>query len=137
MRLGRWQFPDAFHYDEGHQWVRFEDGEAVIGITDYSQETAGDILYLELPAVGTSVQAGEAVGSVEAGKWVGRLLTPVDGEVVAINAALAEEPGRVNRDPYGEGWLMRLRLTGGRVPLRQGSEYLDWLKEQIGEEART
>ncbi len=91
--------------------MRVEDGEVVIGITDYAQDQLGDIVFVELPAVGRALAAGEAFGVVESIKAVSDLYAPLAGDVLAINEALAEAPERVNADPYGDGWLMRLRLA--------------------------
>jgi glycine cleavage system H protein len=92
--------------------VRVEGGEAVIGITDYAQDQLGDIVFVELPAVGRRLAIGDSFGVVESIKAVSDLYAPVAGEVIAINEALAESPERVNHDPYGDGWLLRVRLEG-------------------------
>jgi glycine cleavage system H protein len=91
--------------------VRVEGAEAVLGITDYAQDQLGDIVFVELPAPGRALAAGEAFGVVESIKAVSDLYAPVAGEVLAVNEALAEHPEQVNADPYGAGWLIRLRLA--------------------------
>ena len=104
--------PEDLLYSRDHEWLRREaDGEAVVGITDHAQKELGDIVYVELPEAGTTVAAGEALGSVESVKAVSELFCPAAGEVIALNEALESAPERVNESPYGEGWLVRLRLA--------------------------
>lgn len=104
------QIPDALKYTQDHEWLRPEAGEAVVGITDFAQEALGDVVFVELPAVGTVLTPGGAFGVVESNKSVSDLFAPVAGTVVAVNEALRDAPEAVNRDPYGEGWMIRLRL---------------------------
>jgi glycine cleavage system H protein len=102
-------FPDDRRYTAEHEWAQ-PRGEVVrVGITDYAQEALGDIVFVQLPEVGTSVSAGEAVGEVESTKSVSDVYGPVAGEVVARNEALDSAPELVNSDPYGEGWLLEIR----------------------------
>jgi glycine cleavage system H protein len=104
------QIPDALKYTKDHEWLRVEAGEGVVGITDFAQDALGDVVFVELPAVGTALTAGQAFGVVESNKSVSDLFAPVAGTVVAVNEALRDTPEAVNRDPYGEGWMVRLRL---------------------------
>ena len=106
------EFPPQLLYTESDEWVRLEGDEVVIGITDYAQDQLGDIVFVELPVVGRGLAAGAAFGVVESIKAVSDLYAPVAGDVVAINEALADAPERVNSDPYGDGWFLRLRLAG-------------------------
>lgn len=101
----------GLRYTKDHEWVRVEGGEAVVGITDYAQEQLSDIVYAELPAIGDALTRGEPCGSVEAVKAVADLYSPVTGKVVAVNAALADDPAAVNRSPYDEGWMLRASLA--------------------------
>lgn len=102
--------PEDLRYSESHEWVREEDdGTVTIGITDHAQTQLGDLVYVELPAVGRAVHANEDLAVVESVKAASDAYSPVGGEVVAVNGALADSPELVNRDPYGEGWLLRLR----------------------------
>lgn len=104
--------PEDLLYSRDHEWLRREaDGEAVVGITDHAQKELGDIVYVELPEAGATVAAGEVLGSVESVKAVSELFCPAAGEVIALNEALEDAPERVNESPYGEGWLVRLRLA--------------------------
>lgn len=105
--------PEGFHYTEEHEYVREagSEGEYLVGITDYAQGELGDVVFVELPAPGDAFEKMEVFGTIEAVKAVSDLFSPISGEVIAINEALEEDPALVNSDPYGEGWMIRLRLT--------------------------
>ena len=104
--------PEDLLYSREHEWLRLEaDGEATVGITEHAQNELGDIVYVELPEDGASFEDGEAMGSVESVKAVSELFCPAGGEVLARNEALENAPERVNESPYGDGWLVRLRLA--------------------------
>jgi glycine cleavage system H protein len=100
--------PQELRYTREHEWVLLEDGVAIIGITDFAQAELGDIVYVELPAVGTEFRAMDAFGNVESVKSVSDLYSPISGVVADINTRLGEAPEVVNSDPYGEGWMVRL-----------------------------
>jgi len=103
--------PEDLKYTAEHEWVRAGDsGVMRIGITDYAQEQLGDIVYVHLPEVGETVEAGTAVGELESTKSVSDLFAPVNGTVTAVNEALADQPDLVNSDPYGEGWLLDIEV---------------------------
>ncbi|HEY5554511.1 MAG TPA: glycine cleavage system protein GcvH, partial [Cellulomonas sp.] len=102
-------FPKDLLYTPEHEWV--DDGDpAKVGITDTATEALGDIVYVELPAVGDQVRAGEVCGEIESTKSVSELFSPVNGEVIAINTAVVDDPALVNSDPYGEGWLIKVAV---------------------------
>lgn len=102
--------PSDCRYTEDHEWARLEDNGAVrIGITDYAQDSLGEIVYVELPAPGDEVSAGDAFGTVESTKSVSDLVAPISGEVIEVNGDIDGNPGMVNAEPYGEGWLVLLR----------------------------
>jgi len=103
-------FPDELHYAEDHEWVRVEAETATIGISDYAQDQLGDIVYVELPAVGKKLERGAEFGVVESVKAVSELYMPVGGEVVSVNNLLEDAPEKVNSAPYGDGWMIRIRL---------------------------
>lgn len=103
-------YPDDLRYARTHEWVR-EGDPATIGISQFAQDELGDLVFVDLPNVGRTLGAGESFGSVESVKTVSDLYAPVAGEVVEVNAAVVEKPELVNSDPYGEGWLIRLRLS--------------------------
>lgn len=105
--------PDDLRYTEDHEWAReTADGVVRVGITDYAQRQLGDVVLVELPAVGDTVATGESCGTVESTKSVSEIYPPVAGEVVAVNEALLDEPELVNQEPYGSGWMIDLRPVG-------------------------
>ncbi len=107
--------PEDLRYTEEHEWVRLEGDEVVVGITDHAQDALTDIVYVELPEVGTSVSAGDGFGSVESVKSVSEIFAPLSGELSAVNEALEDAPELINDDPYGTGWIVRMRLKDNRV----------------------
>ena len=106
------EFPDGLHYSEDHEYLMAtnESGVYQVGITDYAQGELGDIVYVELPTVGESFENKATFGTIEAVKAVSDLYCPVDGEIVAVNASLDDDPSVINSDPYGAGWMVRLRV---------------------------
>ncbi|HUB36880.1 MAG TPA: glycine cleavage system protein GcvH [Solirubrobacteraceae bacterium] len=106
-------YPEELLYHPDHDWARIEpgDGEATLGITWYAQEQLGEVVFCEAPDVGTSLTQGEPYAEVESVKAVSDVVAPLSGEIVAVNDALADTPGAINEDPYGEGWLVRVKLT--------------------------
>jgi glycine cleavage system H protein len=124
--------PEDLHYSKDHEWVRVDGDQAIIGITDYAQNSLGDVVYVELPKAGDEFAANESFGSVESVKAVSEVFTPIAGAVVTINEALADEPETVNSDPYGEGWMIRLKMANpGEVDsLLTAAEYEDFTKAE-------
>ena len=124
--------PDDLHYSKDHEWVRVEGNVAVIGITDYAQDSLGDVVYVELPKVGDDFAANESFGSVESVKAVSEVFNPVSGEIVGINDTLADVPEKVNTDPYGEGWMIRVQMSNaGEVDsMLTAAEYEDFTKAE-------
>ena len=104
------QIPDDLRYSSDHEWVRVEDGRARVGITDYAQDALGDVVFVDLPEVGASVAAGEGISEVESTKYVSDIYAPVAGTVAEVNGDLADNPERLNEDPYGEGWIFVLTV---------------------------
>lgn len=104
-------YPDNFRYTKEHEWVSLEGDTGTIGITDHAQHELGDIVYVDLPKVGASVAKGGTIGSVESVKAVSDIYSPVSGDVIEINQALADKPERLNEDPHGDAWLVKVRLT--------------------------
>jgi glycine cleavage system H protein len=103
--------PSDLLYTKDHEWVRIADGIATVGITDYAQGELGDVVYLELPAVGDEVHQGKAFGTIEAVKAVSDLYSAVSGTIEAVNAALTDTPELVNQDPYGKGWMIKIKVS--------------------------
>ncbi|WAB83931.1 glycine cleavage system protein GcvH [Microcella daejeonensis] len=104
--------PDDLQYTAEHEWVRLEGDIATVGITQYAADALGDVVYVDLPAIGATLAAGAIVGEVESTKSVGELYAPLDGEVVEANAGVVDSPETINADPYGAGWLVKLRIAG-------------------------
>ena len=105
-------FPENLRYTKDHEWVRMEGDIAVIGITDFAQHELGDIVYVEIETVGQELNAGDVFGTVEAVKTVSDLYLPVKGTITEINPKLNANPELVNNDPYGDGWMVKMRITG-------------------------
>ena len=105
------QLPENLRYTRDHEWLRIEGDEAVVGITEYAASELGDIVFVELPAAGTTFQSAQSFGVIESVKTASDLYAPAAGEIIAINDALADKPELVNNDPYGEGWMIRVRLA--------------------------
>jgi len=124
--------PEDLHYSKDHEWVRVEGDQAIIGITDYAQNSLGDVVYVELPKAGDKFAASEPFGSVESVKAVSEVFTPIAGSITSINESLADEPEKVNSDPYGEGWMIRLKMDNrGEVDsLLSAAEYEDFTKAE-------
>jgi glycine cleavage system H protein len=104
-------YPEELRYHPEHDWARVEGDEAVLGITWYAQDALGEVVHYEPPQVGTSIERDESYGEVESVKAVSDLIAPLSGEVLAVNSRAVEAPELVNEDPYGEGWLVRIRLS--------------------------
>jgi len=105
------QIPDDLRYTKDHEWLRVESGRGTVGITDFAQDALGDVVFVELPAVGTTLAAGQTFGVVESNKTVSDLFAPVAGHVVEVNEALRTRPELVNQEPYGGGWMIRVAVT--------------------------
>jgi glycine cleavage system H protein len=108
--------PDDLRYSPEHEWVRVDGTKVRVGITDYAQDALGDIVFVDLPTVGTEVEVGGQLGEVESTKSVSEIYSPLAGTVTAVNDTLTEGPERINQDPYGEGWLCELELATGADP---------------------
>jgi glycine cleavage system H protein len=117
--------PENLRYTKEHEWVRVEGDTGIIGITFHAQKELGDIVYVDLPKPGTLIQQNKTIGSVESVKAVSDIYTPVSGEVVEVNGLLAESPETLNKDPYGTGWLVKIKLSepGQAAKLLTAAEY--------------
>ena len=104
-------YPAEYRYTKQHEWINAKDAVGTIGITDYAQKELGDVVFVELPKVGAQVKAGGNFGTVESVKAVSEIFSPVSGEIVEINSALADTPEKINTDPHGSAWLIRVRLA--------------------------
>ena len=126
--------PDDLIYTKEHEWLRMAADGGMVGITDHAQKELGDIVYVELPKVGTKYESGEVFGTVESVKAVSELYIPVSGEVIQVNEELGSAPERINSDPYGNGWMIRIRLlnkdeTAELMSAEEYDEYTSGQKE--------
>lgn len=128
------KYPQDLLYTKEHEWVRTEDGVAVVGITEYAQDQLGDVVYLDLPMAGTRVAQFEKMGEIESVKTVSDLYSPVSGEVVEVNEEAKEHPERVNEDPYGAGWLIRVRMERPEEleNLLGAADYAAYVEQELG-----
>ena len=117
------QTPDELRYTKEHEWIRVENGRGTVGITDFAQDALGDVVFVELPAVGTTLTAGQIFGVVESNKTVSDLFAPVAGQVVEVNEALKTHPELVNQDPYGSGWMIRVAMSDAGGELLDAAAY--------------
>ncbi|APF18881.1 glycine cleavage system protein GcvH [Caldithrix abyssi] len=103
--------PENLKYTEDHEWAKIEGDVAIVGITDYAQGELGDVVFVELPEVGATVSKGDTFGTIEAVKAVADLFAPLSGEIIEVNEKLGAEPETINKDPYGEGWMVKIKLS--------------------------
>jgi glycine cleavage system H protein len=122
--------PDDLKYSKEHEWVHVDGNTAVIGITDYAQGELGDVVFVELPEIGTEIESGEAFGTIEAVKAVSELYSPLAGKVIEINEKLEDDPALVNQSPYGDGWMVKIEIKDeeGLADLMNAAGY----KEMVG-----
>jgi glycine cleavage system H protein len=109
MEIQGYQMPDELYYEENHYWVRVEGETLVMGMDDFAQKLAGQIVFVQLPFEGKKLQKGKKFAQVESGKWLGKIFAPVDGELLESNAALEDNAGLINEDCYGKGWIFRIK----------------------------
>ncbi len=126
--------PEDNRYAKSHEYVHVEGNTGTIGITDYAQKELGDVVFVELPQVGAELEAGDELGSIESVKAVSELFVPVSGEVIEVNEALADNPALVNTDPWGDGWMVRIRLADVTEvdELMTAEEYDEYLEKEAG-----
>jgi len=126
--------PEDSRYAKSHEYVHVEGDTGTVGITDYAQKELGDVVFVELPTVGTQLDAGDELGSIESVKAVSELFTPVSGEVTEVNERLRDKPELVNTDPYGDGWMVRIRMTDATEvdELMNAEEYEEYIEAEGG-----
>ena len=127
-------YPEEYYYTKDHEWIKIENDEAVVGITDFAQKQLGDVVYVELPEIGATFEFHQSLGVIESVKAVSDIYSPISGEVVAINADLDESPEMVNEDPHGNGWIIRLTLKDGSeveklMSVTEYEKYLEGLED--------
>ncbi len=121
--------PQDLQFTKSHEWVRVESGVATVGITDHAQDELGDVVFVELPEQGATLAAGDSFGAVESVKAVSDLYAPVGGEVVEVNGTLEDSPEKINEDPYGEGWILKLQIST-EADLLSAADYEKLLEEE-------
>ncbi len=134
MEIHGYNMPDELHYEENHFWVRDEGDILVMGMDDFAQILAGEIVYIQLPEEGKILKAGKKFAKMESGKWLGKVYAPVNGELVGVNEELETNPGLINDDCYGKGWMYKIRPDdkGELSNLMHSHEELDkWLLAEI------
>ena len=109
MEIQGYNLPDDLYYEKNHFWVKADGDELIMGMDDFAQKMAGEIVYIQLPDEGKKIKLGKKFAKVESGKWLGKVYGPVNGELVAVNEELEENPGLVNEDGYGNGWIFRIK----------------------------
>jgi glycine cleavage system H protein len=122
MKIDKYEFPDDLLYDTEHNWVRIEGDTATIGLSDFGQDLAGEIVYAEMPRVGREITQGQPFMSLESGKWVGRVKALVSGKITEANEEIEWESTIINEDPYGEGWFAKVALSGQPEGLMKPSD---------------
>lgn len=115
--------PDGLKYTKDHEWAKLEGAVATVGVTDHAQRELGDIVFVELPKVGAAVTAGQSFGTIEAVKTVAELYAPVSGTIEAVNTALSADAGVINQDPYGNGWIIKVKVAGPQEGLMDAAAY--------------
>ncbi len=138
MEVKGYLLPDDLYYEPNHSWGKVDGDIVMVGINDFAQKLAGEFVSVDLPSPGKKVQQGKPVAAVESGKWVGRIYAVVSGEVVEVNENVEDDPTLMNTDPYGEGWVFRVKMDdpselGG---LMQGEKAARWLEEEIEKHAK-
>ena len=119
------QVPEDLRYTPDHEWLRIEGDEAMVGITEYAAGELGDVVFVELPAPGMALEPAQSFGVIESVKTASDLYSPAAGEVLAVNTALADKPELVNEDPYGDGWMIRMRLSDPEAVSASGERLMD------------
>ena len=139
MEIQGYSMPDDLHYEENHYWVKVQGDILVMGMDDFAQQMAGEIVYVQLPFEGKKLTAGKKFAKVESGKWVGKVYAPVNGELVESNEELEMDPTIINKDCYGEGWMYKIKPKnmGEMENLIHGNEAVEkWLLEDIEKYAK-
>ena len=134
MEIEGYLLPDGLYYHKEHFWARVDGNSVVVGTTDFAQRLAGQVVYVELPAIGKVVEQGKPCGSMESGKWVGRIYAPLSGKVEAVNQELEDSPELINESPYEKGWLFKASpsdLQGELKNLMQGEGVKEFIQSEI------
>jgi glycine cleavage system H protein len=134
MEIQGYHMPENLYYEKNHYWVRVDGDALVMGMDDFAQQLAGEIVFVQIPFAGKKLTAGKKFAQVESGKWLGKVYAPVDGELIEGNAALEAEPALINRDCYGKGWMFKIRpIDMGQLNslIHDPADIEKWLLEDI------
>jgi len=134
MEVEGYLLPDNLHYHKEHFWAKVEGNSVIVGTTDFAQKLAGQIVYVELPAVGRTVEQGKPCGSMESGKWVGRIYAPISGKVEASNEELEDSPELINESPYEKGWMFKVSASNLQEDLKNlmtGKSVEEFIRSEI------
>jgi glycine cleavage system H protein len=134
MEIEGYFFPDDVYYHKEHFWARIDGDKVTMGTSDFAQKLAGQIVYVELPSIGRNVEQGKPCGSMESGKWVGRIYAPVSGKVESVNQELEETPELINESPYDKGWICKISPSNLEEELKnllQGEALVEFIKSEI------
>ena len=134
MKIEEYYFPDDLYYHKEHFWARIEGDTVITGTTDFAQKLAGQVVYIELPSTGKAVEQGKPCGSMESGKWVGRIYAPVSGKIEAINGDLDDTPELINESPYEKGWMCKIKASNLQEDLKnlmKAEGLPDFIKSEI------
>ncbi len=134
MEIEGYLLPDDLYFHKEHYWARVEGEMVTVGTSDFAQKLAGQIVFVEMPSVGKTVEQGKPCGSMESGKWVGRIYAPVSGKVEAVNGDLEDAPELINESPYEKGWIFKVRpsnLQGDLTNLIQGEKLAEFIRSEI------
>lgn len=136
MKIDKWDFPEDLLYDTFYQWIRQDGGKVRFGLTPYGLDVTGDVLYLALPSAGDELGAGDACGSLEAGKWVGRVYAPLSGRVIRVNQAVVSNPGLISQNPY-ECWFVEMEPSKPEelAGLMHTAVLAVWIAEELKQDA--
>lgn len=133
MKIDKYEMPDGLYYHEEHSWAKEEDDLIVVGVDDFAQKLAGEIVYVDLPYEGDEVVQGKPFATIESGKWVGKIYAPVSGEIIEVNEEVDDDASVINEDPYEGGWVVKIKPTNKEEikNLLKGEAAVEWLKKEI------
>ena len=135
VKIGDYELPNDLYYHNDHAWVRVQsDGNVTVGMNDFYQKSAGDTTYVDLPFEGDEIEMGETVGKIQSAKWVGKFVSPISGEIVEVNEDLEDDATLINKSPYDQGWIMKVKpsnLNNDLKELYHGDKVEGWIKKEI------
>ena len=134
-QINEYEMPDDLYYHKEHTWARVEYKKVRIGVTDFAQKAAGDIVYVDLPFEGDEIEQGEPFGKMQSAKWIGELYSPISGEIISVNDVLDRKPTLINESPYESGWVIVIKPNNLEAELKtlmtHGTGLADWLEAEI------